>query len=158
MKKYPKDYNPNLIIKLTDQAIAWLVIYGKPIMSKDFVGYTALIDDDIAVAVGLDNSIIPFSLNKKKPLTYKRIKKVFKHLIDTNFIKDASYDPFPEFELYSDIPFDIDMATKLNGYTMTTSFNTKDDNFVPDDDFDAGVMDSIMEKLNIEIKNDIKDS
>lgn len=147
------------VVKLTDFAIDFIQAHGNPIMSKDFVGYTILLDEKVAgrvaLAVGLDNSILPFSLDAKKPLTLKKVKKIFKFLIETNFVKDAFYDPFPDFEKYNDIPFDINKATFLNGYTMKTSYNTEDDNFVPDDDIDIENMDNIVKKLNIKIDENI---
>ena len=152
--------NNSPVIKLTDHAIDFMEKYGNPIISKDFVGYTILVDEKVAgkvaLAIGLDNSIVPFSLNINKPLSFRKVKKIINFLIDTNFIKDASYDPFPEFERYNNIKFDINKATHLNGYTMVSTFNVEDD-FVPDDDFDIGIMDNIVNKLNIKVEDTSKD-
>lgn len=156
MKQFASNYP---VIRLTDFAIEFMQAHGNPIVSKDFVGYTVLLDEKVAgkvgLAIGLDNSILPFSLDAKKPLTLKKVKKIFKFLIETNFVKDAFYDPFPDFEKYNDIPFDINKATFLNGYTMKTSYNTEDDNFVPDDDIDIENMDNIVKKLNIKVDENI---
>ena len=153
--------NNSPVIKLTDHAIDFMEKYGNPIISKDFVGYTILVDEKVAgkvaLAIGLDNSIVPFSLDIKKPLSLRKVKKIINFLINTNFIKDASYDPFPEFERYNNINFNIDKATHLNGYTMISTFNVEDD-FVPDDDFDFNIMDNIANKLNIKIESINKDT
>ena len=145
-----KDY-PELNVKLTDYAIDWVTHFGNPVIAKDFVGYTVCIDKDTAVAVSLDNRIIPFSINPKKPLNMRKAKKLFKLLASTNFIKDASHDPFPDFEKYSNIPFEVEYATNAGGYALKTSFETKDDNFIPDDDCDVSDISNAMEKLNIKI-------
>ena len=146
-----KEEYPELDIKLTDHAIEWITQFGNPIIAKDFVGYTVKIDDDFAVAVDLNNKIVPFSLNPKKPLNLKRAKKLFKQLMNTNFVKDATYDPFPDFEKYSHIPFDLYNATNINGYAFKTSFETQDDSFIPDDDFDVTDISNTMKKFDIKI-------
>lgn len=146
-----KQKYPELDIKLTDYAINWMTNFGNPVIAKDFVGYTVCIDKDTAIAVSLNNKITPFSLNPKKPLNIKRVKKIFKYLVDTNFVKDATYDPFPDFEKYSNIPFEINNAVNAGGYAFKASFETQDDNFIPDDDCDIADISNAMEKLNIKI-------
>ena len=142
---------PELDIKLTDFAINWITQFGSPIIAKDFVGYKVYIDEDTAIAVSLDNKIVPFSLNSKKPLTKRKIKKLFKLLASTKFIRNAIYDPFPDFEKYSNIPFEVNEAVNTGGYAFKKSFEAQDDNFIPDDDCNISDISDAMEKLNIKI-------
>lgn len=146
-----KENYPELDIKLTDQAIEWITQFGNPVIAKDFVGYTVCIDKDTAIAVSLNNKITPFSLNPKKSLNIRKAKKVFKYLVDTNFVKDATYDPFPDCEKYSNIPFEINNAINTGGYAFKASFETENDNFTPDDDCNINDISDAMEKLNIKI-------
>ena len=146
-----KYYKP--IIRLTDAAVDWVEKEGKFIISKDFVGYTALITNDLAVAVSIDKSITPFSLNPKKPLTVKKAKKVFKYLLDTDFIKDATYDPFPEMEKYNNMKFLVDEAALLNTYIMASSYEMKNKNFTIDDEYGEGITDNMLQQLGITVGN-----
>lgn len=102
-------------ICLTDDAISYIKNFGMPIMAKDFLGYLILIDKDNACFVGLDNSFIPVSNNSKKPkMSKRRAKRIFRILQDSGFLKDASNDPFPEMEKYNNIPFDPNVAFKMD--------------------------------------------
>ena len=102
-------------ICLTDDAISYIKNFGMPIMAKDFLGYLILIDKDNACFVGLDNSFIPVSNNSKKPkMSKRRAKRIFRILQDSGFLKDASNDPFPEMEQYNNIPFDPNVAFKMD--------------------------------------------
>lgn len=102
-------------ICLTDDAIFYIKNFGMPIMAKDFLGYLILIDKDNACFVGLDNSFIPVSNNSKKPkMSKRRAKRIFRILQDSGFLKDASNDPFPEMEMYNNIPFDPNVAFKMD--------------------------------------------
>lgn len=146
-----KFYRP--IIRLTDAAVDWVEKEGKFIISKDFVGYTALITNDLAVAISIDKSITPFSLNPKKPLTIKKAKKVFKYLLDTDFIKDATYDPFPEMEKYNNMKFLIDEAALLNTYIMASSYELNNKNFTIDDEYGEGITDDMLQQLGITVES-----
>ena len=146
-----KFYRP--IIRLTDAAVDWVEKEGKFIISKDFVGYTALITNDLAVAISIDKSITPFSLNPKKPLTIKKAKKVFKYLLDTDFIKDATYDPFPEMEKYNNMKFLVDEAALLNTYIMASSYELNNKNFTIDDEYGEGITDDMLQQLGITVES-----
>ena len=146
-----KHYKP--IIRLTDAAVDWVEKEGKFIISKDFVGYTALITNDLAVAISIDKSITPFSLNPKKPLTIKKAKKVFKYLLDTDFIKDATYDPFPEMEKYNNMKFLVDEAALLNTYIMASSYELNNKNFTIDDEYGEGITDDMLQQLGITVES-----
>lgn len=120
-------------IKLTDFAIEWLYECGTPFVTLDFAGYIAKITNKWGCIVGIDNTIIPFSLNKKKPyLTEKQVKRFFNYLLKTNFIKDASLDPYPLFEKYSNIKVDVNTALKVYDYFYDKNDKSGED-FVPDD-------------------------
>ena len=146
-----KFYRPT--IRLTDAAVDWIEVEGTFIISKDFVGYTALITRDIAVAVSIDKSITPFSLNPRKPLTIKKAKKIFKYLLDTDFIKDATYDPFPEMEKYNNMKFLVDEAALLNTYIMASSYELNNKNFTIDDEYGEGITDDMLQQLGIAVGN-----
>lgn len=120
--------------KLTDAAVDWVVENGNPFITRDFAGYTVPIDEKIAVAVSLNNEVIPFSLNPNKPVLSKRqLKKLSKILWDTGFLKDASLDPFPELEKYSNIPFNLGEAVVVDDYFAEPP-QFVDANFKADDD------------------------
>lgn len=125
-----KNYQP--VIRLTEEAINWLTHYATPVATKDFLGYIVAITKDISCIVGVDNTISPISSNPKKPakLSKRKLKKCWKILINTHFVKDASNDPFPEYEPYNNIPFNIDDAIIIEDYTLSKNR----EEYIPDDD------------------------
>lgn len=125
-----KNYQP--VIRLTEEAINWLTHYATPVATKDFLGYIVAITKDISCIVGVDNTISPISSNPKKPakLSKRKLKKCWKILINTHFVKDASNDPFPEYEPYNNIPFNIDDAIIIEDYAL----NKNKEEYIPDDD------------------------
>ena len=155
MKRQDNDWrNQEPPYKLSDAAVDWLIANGVPFATRDFIGYSMAVDDENGCAVGLDNQIYPFSLNPKKPvMTKRRIRKIVNTLIDSNFLKENSLDPFPEFERCNNIPFNLQNAILLDTYFKELPYLT-DNKFKADDNFTWDIVD-LREKIldNITIDN-----
>lgn len=125
-----KTYQP--VIRLTEEAINWLTHYATPVATKDFLGYIVAITKDISCIVGVDSTISPISSNPKKSakLSKRKLKKCWKILINTHFVRDASNDPFPEYEPYNNIPFNINDAIIIEDYALSKN----GEEYIPDDD------------------------
>ena len=86
-------------------------------------------------------------------IAIKKAKKVFKYLLDTDFIKDATYDPFPEMEKYNNMKFLVDEAALLNTYIMASSYELNNKNFTIDDEYGEGITDDMLQQLGITVGN-----
>lgn len=90
---------------LTQRAVYYLSIFGKGIISKDFVGYMVDLRPRFSalLLITLNGKFRPFSIEGGKKLSIRVYKKIYKHLQRIGFIEEGYYHPFPEFKEYSNM-------------------------------------------------------
>lgn len=157
MKKVNKASDGVPQYKLSDAAIEWIVENGIPFFTHDFAGYSIAVDDKNGCAVGLDGSFYPFSLDLKHPtMGRRRVGKIIKTFLKTGFLRDSSTDPFPEMELYNNIPFNCADAIPMNTFFMNPSQSDYEAGFQPDDDFQVegfvDFLDKVMDNIDKNIE------
>lgn len=90
---------------LTQKAVDYLSIFGKGVISKDFIGYMVDLRPKFSalLLITLSGKFRPFPIEGGKNLPVRVYKKVYKHLQKIGFIEEGYYHPFPEFEEYSNM-------------------------------------------------------
>ena len=96
----------NLNYVPTNILIAYLELLGKSIIAPDFIGFAFKLPKKFQtlMLVSLNGQFRLVSVKKNsKLLSRRKTTKILKWLLKNNFIRYAGYDPFPEFELYSNM-------------------------------------------------------
>ena len=102
-------------IALTDLGIQFIEQFGTPIFAPDFLGYIIRVTKREGCLIGLDNWLLPYSIDKRKPMmTSRRVHRVYKVLTGKGFLKYVYNDVFPEFERYNNIKFDPSKAFRMD--------------------------------------------
>lgn len=112
-KKLIDDFSANQFdvvnIKITPDALNYIIANVKPVCSLDFVGYLFPIytkkSFQINGILDLFGNIRLYSGTEGQPLSEKLAKKVIKKLLKISFI-ELTIDPFPEFDSYYTVPID----------------------------------------------------
>ena len=90
---------------LTETALVYIKTLCRGVIAKDFTGF--MIDlrpkYPAIVLITLNGKFRAFSTSPKKGLSEKLYKKINKWLGRVNFIREGYYDPFPEYEEYSNL-------------------------------------------------------
>ena len=102
-------------LQLSDYAIKFLYREAQPVFAEDFIGYITRYSakSNIGLGVDLTGHVYIFSLTKK-PFSEKKVNRIIKRLIRTNFL-EYGIEPFPEFSEKFNLQFDIYSATIVDG-------------------------------------------
>ena len=119
----------------SDRLVQFMEMHGTSIISKDFMGYIIKVTDTELCAIDILGRMFFFSNNPDKPeLPKRKLKKLLKRLWKEGFIKDASLDPFPEMESYSNIKLktsSILLPIHMFGDPATAQSNMEYDDIPP---------------------------
>ena len=101
---------------LTDEAILFLENSGRFIAAPDFNGYVVSLPTRFhsVLLVWLSGEFEIFSTKNSKGISYNTRHKIYKYLLKYRFIRNGNYDPFPEFEKYSNIECNLSNVEVVN--------------------------------------------
>ena len=105
---------------LSKSALDWVYQYGQPVASHEFVGWIFPATKDMNGVIDLNGKWGFYSCavdknGKFKPLKEKKLIKYLMKLLKQGFLVVQEQSPFPEFEYYSNIAFDISRVHYFDG-------------------------------------------
>ena len=105
---------------LSKNAIQWILDYGQPIASDEFIGYVFPATNKMNGVCDLSGRWGFFSTQydkkgNQKPLKEKYLIKYCKKLLKEGFLIFQKETPFPEFEYYTNLPINMEKIKYFNG-------------------------------------------
>ena len=105
---------------LSQNAIEYIYKYGQPIASSEFVGYLFPANKEMNGVLDLNGqwgfcSCLQNKDGSIKELQEKKIIKYIKKLLKEGFLIFQEESPFPEFEYYTNIKFDLNRVKYFDG-------------------------------------------
>lgn len=105
---------------LSKSALEYIYKYGQPVISHNFIGYIFPANNKMNGVLDLNGQwgFYSCTYDKKgnlKKLREKGILKYVKKLVKQGFLIFQEESPFPEFEYYTNIKFDLNRAKYFEG-------------------------------------------
>lgn len=97
----------------------FLYLVANGFVAKDCTGYLTSLNKKIRMIITLDGRVILFDSKTGMPLRKCRYKRAIRYMQRTGFIREGELDPFPEYEMYTNLELNPNKTILIRDTILT---------------------------------------